>query len=102
VLAAVLHTRAEVRPLTPAQQAASAPDRDGDAEQDQAPVPGPRLSYTSDVIEVVETYLYRPAIRPIMAAVRAAKRMQSGRLDAYLAYMLIALVALLALVTALA
>ena len=34
--------------------------------------------------------------------VRAAKRLQSGRLDAYLAYMLIALVALLALVTALA
>ena len=37
-----------------------------------------------------------------MAAVRAAKQLPSGRLDAYLAYMLIALVALLALVTALA
>jgi hydrogenase-4 component B len=34
--------------------------------------------------------------------VRGVKRLQSGRLDAYLAYMLIALVALLALVTALA
>jgi hypothetical protein len=37
-----------------------------------------------------------------MALVRATRRLQSGRLDAYLAYMLIALVALLALVTALA
>ena len=34
--------------------------------------------------------------------VPAAQRLQSGRLDAYLAYMLIALVALLALVSALA
>jgi hydrogenase-4 component B len=34
--------------------------------------------------------------------VRTVKRLQSGRLDAYLAYMLIALVALIALVIALA
>ena len=66
------------------------------------PRPGPRLGYTADVVEVVETYLYRPALRPVMALVRTAKRLQSGRLDAYLAYMLIALVALLALVAALA
>ena len=63
---------------------------------------GARLGYTSDVVEVVETYVYRPVLRPVMALVRAAKRLQSGRLDAYLGYMLIALVALLALVTALA
>jgi hydrogenase-4 component B len=104
ILAAVLHTRSEVRPLTPPPQtsepggmhpgprpAASEPAR-----------PGLRLGYTSDVVEVVEAYLYRPALRPVMALVRAAKKLQSGRLDAYLAYMLIALVALLALVTALA
>jgi hypothetical protein len=54
------------------------------------------------VIEVVETYLYRPAVRPVMAVVRAAKRLQSGRLDAYLGYMLIALIALIALVVGLA
>jgi hypothetical protein len=54
------------------------------------------------VVEVVEAYAYRPVLRPVMALVQAAKRLQSGRLDAYLAYMLIALVALLALVTALA
>ena len=78
ILAAVLHTRSEVRPSQPG------------------------LSYSSDVIEVVEAYIYRPARIGIMAAVGAVKRLQSGRLDAYLAYMLIALVALLALVTALA
>ncbi len=77
---------------------------EGSREPATAPVPppGPRLGYTADVVEVVETYLYRPALRPVMALVRAAKRLQSGRLDAYLAYMLIALVALLALVAALA
>jgi hypothetical protein len=37
-----------------------------------------------------------------MTTVRVAKRPQSGRLDAYLAYVLIALVALLALVSTLA
>ena len=57
---------------------------------------------TSDVIEVVEQYLYRPLLRPLAAAGRTARRLQSGRLDAYLAYMLIALVAVLAVVTALA
>ena len=91
VLATVLHTRAEVRSLAfPPEPDEPEPGR-----------PGPRLGYSSDVIEVVEAYLYRPALRPVMALVRGVKRLQSGRLDAYLAYMLIALVALLALVTAL-
>ena len=103
VLATILHTRAEVRvldPMTPAQEdgAPAEPQRPGAGPAR----PGPRLGYTSDVVEVVETYLYRPMLRPVMGLVRAAKRLQSGRLDAYLAYMLIALVALLALVTALA
>ena len=91
VLATVLHTQSELRPLSPAAGTGGPRQR-----------PGPRLGYTSDVIEVVEAYLYRPVLRPVMALVRAAKRLQCGRLDAYLAYMLIALVALLALVTALA
>ena len=98
VLAAVLHTSAEVRSLVPV---AVDPEPDGTRQHD-AGRHGPHLGYTSDVIEVVETYLYRPAVRPVMAVVAAAKRLQSGRLDAYLAYMLIALVALIALVTALA
>jgi NADH:ubiquinone oxidoreductase subunit 5 (subunit L)/multisubunit Na+/H+ antiporter MnhA subunit len=61
----------------------------------------PHVGYESDVIEVVEEYLYRPVLRPVLALARAARRLQSGRLDAYLAYMLIALIAMLAVVTAL-
>jgi hydrogenase-4 component B len=109
VLATVLHTRAEVRPLAPdgtdepeAQPAPGQVQSGAEPAAGTSGRPGPRLGYTSDVIEVVETYLYRPMLRPVMALVHAAKRLQSGRLDAYLAYMLIALVALLALVTALA
>ena len=62
----------------------------------------PHLSYDSDVVEVVESWLYRPAARLFTAVVAAAKRLQSGRLDAYLLYMLIALVAVVAVVTAMA
>ena len=83
VLAAVLHTRTEVRPVGPEDSAA-------------------HVGYESDVIEVVEQYVYRPVVGPVLALGRTARRLQSGRLDAYLAYMLIALVALLAVVTALA
>jgi hydrogenase-4 component B len=109
VLATVLPTRAEVLPLAPdGTDEPEAQPGPGQMQSRAEPAagtsgrPGPRLGYTSDVIEVVETYLYRPALRPVTALVRGAKRLQSGRLDAYLAYMLIALVALLALVTALA
>jgi hypothetical protein len=86
VLAGVLHTRAEVREVTPGDNGGSG---------------APHLVYDADVIEVVETYLYRPVTRLFAAVVRAAKRLQSGRLDAYLVYMLIALVAIVAVVTAL-
>ncbi|MDA8322332.1 MAG: proton-conducting transporter membrane subunit [Actinomycetota bacterium] len=99
VLQAILHTRAEVRPLPAGGRSRTA--EPGTPDPSAAP-PGPRLSYSSDVVEVVETFVYRPLTRPARAVVRAAKRLQSGRLDAYLAYLLIALVALIALVTALA
>jgi hydrogenase-4 component B len=92
VLASVLHTRAEVEQVMPAENGASG--NGGDRT--------PHLRYTSDVIEVVETWLYRPAARLFAAVVATAKRLQSGRLDAYLLYMLIALVAVIAAVTALA
>ena len=91
VLTSVLHTRAELRPV--------GSDDNGDAAETPG---GPHLEYTSDVIEVVETYLYRPGRRMFGPVVAAAKRLQSGRLDAYLLYMLIALVAIIAVVTALA
>ena len=85
VLANVLLTRTELRRL----------ERTGDAPQ-------AHLGYRSDVVEAVEEYVYRPLVRPVLAVVRGLKRLQSGRLDAYVAYMLIALVAVLAVVTALA
>ncbi len=95
VLAAVLHTRSEVKSL-PLERPSS------DSVTIPGAAPASQLGYDSDVIEVVEAYLYRPAMVPVRALVRAVKRLQSGRLDAYLAYMLIALVALIALVVALA
>jgi formate hydrogenlyase subunit 3/multisubunit Na+/H+ antiporter MnhD subunit len=87
VLASVLHTRAEVAEVVPA---------------DDGPNQVPHLRYASDVVEVVETWLYRPGVRLFGVAVALARRLQSGRLDAYLLYMLIALVAVISVVTALA
>jgi hydrogenase-4 component B len=91
VLASVLHTRAELRTALP----------DDDADGPEAGS-RPHLEYTSDVVEVVGTYLYRPGRLLFETVVAAAKRLQSGRLDAYLLYMLIALIAIIATVTALA
>jgi hydrogenase-4 component B len=82
VLAAVLHTKAEVTRLDKSAEVA-------------------HVGFSSDVIEVVEEYFYRPLRRPFRLLVRAAQRLQSGRLDAYLAYMLVVLVAVLAVVTGL-
>jgi hydrogenase-4 component B len=99
VLAAVLHTRAGVTRFAP-QIDSSEPDSVGlDADGPEHAVA--HVGYSSDVLEVVEEYLYRPARRPFGLLVRLAQRLQSGRLDAYLAYMLIALVAVLAVVAAL-
>jgi hydrogenase-4 component B len=103
VLANLLRSRVELRP--PAGQA----DDESDTEPvdrtpsapDEAPLPGP-VTYVSDVAEVTETYLYRPPLPPLRALVRAARHLQSGRLDTYLLYMLLALVAVLAVVAALA
>jgi formate hydrogenlyase subunit 3/multisubunit Na+/H+ antiporter MnhD subunit len=84
VLATILHSTSTVRPgRTPG----------ADAEH---------IDYTGDVVEVVESYLYRPLARPVRTLVRFAKRLQSGRLDAYIAYMLIAFIAVIAVVVALA
>jgi hypothetical protein len=98
VLASVLHTRSGVEQIAPAGDGPA-----GDSTEDGAvDGPGAQLRYASDVVEVVETWLYRPAWRLLRAVVAAARRLQSGRLDAYLLYMLITLVALVAVVTVLA
>jgi len=102
VLAGVLDTRSEVRQIMMEENGSDdgtgAPDRPDPAETGQAA----HLQYASDVIEVVEAYLYRPVFRSFMSVVAVAKRLQSGRLDAYLLYMLIALIAVIAVVTVLA
>ena len=102
VLAGVLHTRAEVREVmmedNVSDDGSGPPDRADPGWEEAAA----HLRYASDVMEVVETYVYRPALGAFMTIVTAAKRLQSGRLDAYLAYMLIALIAVIAVVTALA
>jgi hydrogenase-4 component B len=102
VLAGVLGTRTEVSQVMLAEDGhddgAGPPDH---ADRDEA-VQAAHLEYVSDVIEVVETYFYRPVLRWFLTVVSVAKRLQSGRLDAYLLYMLLALVAVIAVVTALA
>jgi NADH:ubiquinone oxidoreductase subunit 5 (subunit L)/multisubunit Na+/H+ antiporter MnhA subunit len=102
VLAGLLNTRSEVREImleeNGSDDGSGAPDRPDPEETGQAA----HLQYASDVIEIVEAYLYRPALGSFMSVVAVAKRLQSGRLDAYLLYMLIALIAVIAVVTALA
>lgn len=93
VLANLLMTRTELRSLQAATGQHAVPEQ---TEQG-----GAEFGYTTDVVEVVERYLYLPLRRPWRALVRVAKRLQSGRLDAYVAYMLIVLVAVIAIVTGL-
>ena len=50
------------------------------------------------VVEPIETYLYRPLRSSLLQVSRVAKRLQSGRLNAYVAYMLLVLLAALAIV----
>lgn len=111
VLANLLMTRTEMKIISAAEADESG---SGFAGPDMPPVEGElarsaaaghttaHITYRTDVVELVEAFLYRPLLAPLKAVVRTAKRLQSGRLDAYIAYMLIALLALLAVVTALA
>lgn len=71
--------------------------------RDSVPVEGeehhaPRVEAQTVVVEPLETYVYLP-VRSVMIKVsRLARRMQSGRLNAYVAYMLIAVLAAVAIV----
>jgi hydrogenase-4 component B len=115
VLSNVLHTKSGLRVLTDegdglVDDAGGTPGQPGDLNGELEPSGGPvsavpaapHLGYHSDVVEVFETYGYRPAFRLVMNVVAIAKRLQSGRLDAYMLYMLIALIAVIAVVTAMA
>lgn len=59
-----------------------------------------RVGYVTDVTDVIQRYLYRPLLPVVRTVVSVARRLQSGRLDAYMAYMLIAVLAIVAVVTA--
>ncbi len=59
-----------------------------------------RVEVRTYAVEPVETYLYLPGRRVFLAIARAAKRLQSDRLDAYIAYMLIASIVVLLVVAA--
>lgn len=65
------------------------------------PAAGTRLLVVMSVKEPAETYLYRPVRAAWLVLSRGARRLQSGRLDAYIAYMLVALLTVLVVVAAL-
>jgi formate hydrogenlyase subunit 3/multisubunit Na+/H+ antiporter MnhD subunit len=94
VLANILMTKSELRQLER--------ESGGRVGSENLGAAGTQLGYTSDVVELVGEFVYRPLMHALEVVVRAVKRLQNGRLDAYLAYMLVAFVAVLALVTALA
>ena len=94
VLAALLLTRHELRREEEATGGTPGDEAEG--------ARGARLGYVVDVTDVVQRYLYRPLVPLVHSVVAAARKLQSGRLDAYMAYMLIALLAIVAVVTALA
>ncbi len=113
VLANLLLTHHELEAVSVSERQAAArlaEDRspatqaDGSARRPDGTDPdhGDRLAYQVDVVEVVERYLYRPLYAVLSGAARATTRLQSGRLDAYVAYLLVVLLAVIALVAALA
>lgn len=71
-------------------------------EGEEAHGPGePYVEVRSVIVEPAEEYLYRPLRRAFLRLARLTRRLQSGRLDAYMAYMLVALLAVLVAVAAL-
>ncbi len=91
LLANVLGTR-EVRRVRAAQGSA-----DG-----RAGSPGVALVETDTrVVEPLETYVYRPVWGALLKVSDAARRLQSGSLNAYVAYMLVALIIVLVVAAAL-
>ena len=95
VLANILGTRQEVRLLEPAT--AGERDRDSPGSEASARDQG-ATTYSIRVVEPVEHYLYRPVRTGMLAFSRLLERLQSGRLEAYVAYMLFAVLVALAIV----
>ncbi len=61
----------------------------------------PSLVLETQVVPMIEAHVYQPLTRLALGASRQARRLQSGRLGSYLAYMLAALLVALALIPAL-
>ncbi len=99
VLANVLMTRGQLAGIAADEDAPDSEEAAG--RKTPRTVHRNRLSYRVDVVEIVEHYLYRPLWLTLLRTARLAKKLQSGRLDAYLTYMMITLVAVLAIATAL-
>jgi len=70
------------------------------AEESQLHPADTHIQVQTTVVEPIETYLYRPAQSVWLWLARGAKRLQSGRLDAYVGYMLVTLLVLLTVVAA--
>lgn len=60
-----------------------------------------QIESSTQVVEPVETYLYRPLRSAALRVADLARRLQSGNLNAYVAYMLVALLLALVLTAAL-
>jgi hypothetical protein len=97
VLANVLATERirRVRPVVAGTSVA------GEAERRLQEGTSVHVESETRVVEPVEAYLYRPAWRLAVAVADAARRLQSGSLNAYVAYMLVALLIALAVTAAL-
>jgi hydrogenase-4 component B len=100
VLGNVLGTR---RTATGAAEGSRQPGAEaaGGASRAEPSARAPRLVVRTAVTEPVVAYLYRPARAVVLRVAAAVRSLQSGRLDAYVGYMLVALVIVLAVVAAL-
>jgi hypothetical protein len=103
VLSNILLTRSQLQQVETAERIEAGRLAGDDAGPlDGAGRGGADRTYEVDVVEVVEQFMYRPAYAFVRLLARLVTRLQSGRLDAYMAYMLVALLAAIALVAALA
>jgi hypothetical protein len=82
------------KPVRLVLEAVLRPEREIDVETRGGVVQ--RVSYTSRVPQVLDEKLYRPAVRGALNAAGHARRLQTGRLGTYVAYLIALVVVLLA------
>jgi hydrogenase-4 component B len=82
------------------QRSATVASEDRSAGPDRSVRTSGEVEVRTTVVEPVAAYLYRPARAGWLWLAEQAKRLQSGRLDAYVGYMLVALLVVLAVVAA--